>query len=79
MAAILKKGAILDFQMATKLREIIPIVFKTYKGAPRSFKSDEFIILYDQSRLLDAEWRAVIKSRNLWPNPFLPWFYMIVT
>ena len=23
--------------------------------------------------------RAVIKFRNLWPNPFLPWFYMIVT
>jgi len=21
--------------------------------------------------------RAVIKLRNLWPNPLLPWFYML--
>jgi len=30
MAAILKKGAILDFQMASKLQEIIPVAFKTH-------------------------------------------------
>ena len=38
-------GAILDFQMATKLLEIIPVTFKTYNRTSRSFKSAEFIIL----------------------------------
>jgi len=37
MAAILKTGAILDFQMSIKLQDIIPVAFKTYKRTPISF------------------------------------------
>ena len=40
-----QKGAILDFQMATKLQAIIPVAFKTYIRTPRSFKSVECIIV----------------------------------
>ena len=44
MAAILKKGTILDFQMDTKLQEMIPVASKTYKWTPKSFKSADFIM-----------------------------------
>jgi len=39
-----EKNTILDFQMATKLHEIIPVALKTYKRTPRSFKAAECII-----------------------------------
>ena len=45
MAAILKRGAFLDFQKVTKPCELIQVAFKTYNRAPSSFKSAELIYL----------------------------------
>ena len=53
----LKKGAILDFQMATKQQEIILVAFKTYKRTTTHSNWPGLLSFYDQSRRVGAEWR----------------------
>ena len=66
----LEKGAILDFQIATKLLEMIPVAFNTYKRTLRSFKSAMFIIFLGPTPTCRCSMAAILTSgRHLgFPN-----------
>ena len=41
-----EKGVILDFQMATKLQDVIPMAFKTYERTPISLKRPSLFLFW---------------------------------
>jgi len=59
----LEKGAILDFQLASKLQEIIPETFKTYKRTyKRSSKYVKFIIFLGPTLTCKCKMVAILKN-----------------
>ena len=62
MAAILKKGAFLNFQMATQLQKIVPVAIKTDKRTPIAFISFDFIIFLGPTPTCRCRMAAILKN-----------------